>query len=284
MPVEQMKGFLMDSIRIRNLEVFGHHGVYREENKLGQKFIVCADLYLDTRTAGLSDDIEQSVNYGEVCKLIDKHMREKTFYLIEAAAEDLAKAILLKFDRIERVELEVKKPWAPIGLPIEEVSVKIDRKWHDAYIGLGSNMGDKWDNINEALKKMSLDDDIKVIEVSTLIETRPYGYEEQDDFLNGAVHITTLYSPSELLKCLSEFENLAGRKREIHWGPRTLDLDILFYDDIILDTRELTIPHFDMINRDFVLKPLNEIAPWLRHPVLNKTVAQLYDEFKNRRA
>ena len=274
----------MDSIRIRNLEVFGHHGVYREENKLGQKFIVCADLYMDTRTAGLSDDIEQSVNYGEVCRLIDKHMREKTFYLIEAAAEDLAKAILLKFDRIERVELEVKKPWAPIGLPIEEVSVKIDRKWHDAYIGLGSNMGDKWDNINEALKKMSLDDDIKVIEVSTLIETRPYGYEEQDDFLNGAVHITTLYSPSELLKCLSEFENLAGRKREIHWGPRTLDLDILFYDDIILDTRELTIPHFDMINRDFVLKPLNEIAPWLRHPVLNKTVAQLYDEFKNRRA
>ncbi|MCR5406441.1 MAG: 2-amino-4-hydroxy-6-hydroxymethyldihydropteridine diphosphokinase [Lachnospiraceae bacterium] len=274
----------MDCIRIRNLEVFGHHGVYREENKLGQKFIVCADLYMDTRTAGLSDDIEQSVNYGEVCKLIDKHMREKTFYLIEAAAEDLAKAILLKFDRIERVELEVKKPWAPIGLPIEEVSVKIDRKWHDAYIGLGSNMGDKWDNINEALKKMSLDDDIKVIEVSTLIETRPYGYEEQDDFLNGAVHITTLYSPSELLKCLSEYENLAGRKREIHWGPRTLDLDILFYDDIILDTRELTIPHFDMINRDFVLKPLNEIAPWLRHPVLNKTVAQLYDEFKNRRA
>lgn len=284
MPVKCVKGFKMDCIRIRNLEVFGHHGVYREENKLGQKFIVCADLYMDTRTAGLSDDIEQSVNYGEVCKLIDKHMREKTFYLIEAAAEDLAKAILLKFDRIERVELEVKKPWAPIGLPIEEVSVKIDRKWHDVYIGLGSNMGDKWDNINEALKKMSLDDDIKVIEVSTLIETRPYGYEEQDDFLNGAVHITTLYSPAELLKCLSEFENLAGRKREIHWGPRTLDLDILFYDDIILDTRELTIPHFDMINRDFVLKPLNEIAPWLRHPVLNKTVAQLYDEFKNRRA
>lgn len=284
MPVKCVKGFKMDCIRIRNLEVFGHHGVYREENKLGQKFIVCADLYMDTKTAGLSDDIEQSVNYGEVCKLIDKHMREKTFYLIEAAAEDLAKAILLKFDRIEKVELEVKKPWAPIGLPIEEVSVKIERKWHDAYIGLGSNMGDKWDNINEALKKMSLDDDIKVIEVSTLIETRPYGYEEQDDFLNGAVHITTLYSPAELLKCLSEFENLAGRKREIHWGPRTLDLDILFYDDIILDTRELTIPHFDMINRDFVLKPLNEIAPWLRHPVLNKTVAQLYDEFKNRRA
>ena len=87
-----MKGFQMDCIRIRNLEVFGHHGVYREENKLGQKFIVCADLYMDTRTAGLSDDIEQSVNYGEVCRLIDKHMREKTFYLIEAAAEDLAKA------------------------------------------------------------------------------------------------------------------------------------------------------------------------------------------------
>lgn len=265
----------MDRIRIRNLEVYGYHGVYKEENKLGQKFIICADLYVDVRAAGLNDDINLSVNYGDICKLIDAHMREKTCYLIEAAAEDLARTILKKYERIKKIDIEIKKPWAPIGLPIEEVSVRIERGWHDVYIALGSNMGDKQDYLNDAIKKLKSDDDIIVCEVSQFITTEPYGYVEQDDFLNAVAHIRTLYTPYELLHCLHEFENLAGRKRTVHWGPRTLDLDILLYDDIILDSPQLTIPHRDMLNRDFVLGPLNEIAPWLRHPVVNKTISEL---------
>ncbi|MCR5420269.1 MAG: 2-amino-4-hydroxy-6-hydroxymethyldihydropteridine diphosphokinase [Lachnospiraceae bacterium] len=268
----------MDCIKVKNLEVFGNHGVFEEENRLGQKFVINADLYVDIRPAGLSDDLTLSVHYGEICKCMYEFMKEKTYYLIEAAAEDMAKMLLLKFARISKVKLEIKKPWAPIGLHLEEVSVVIERGWHDAYIGLGSNMGSERDYIEESLSRMEDDDDIKICKVSELIETKPYGNVEQNDFLNGVVYIKTLYTPKELLKCLNQIEALAGRKREIHWGPRTLDLDILFYDNIIYDSEELIIPHCDIKNRDFVLKPLNEIAPWLRHPVSGKTVNEMLKE------
>ena len=269
----------MDCIRIRNLEVFANHGVLKEENTLGQKFIICADMYLDLRPSGKSDDIAKSVHYGDVCRLICDFMSQNTYYLIEAVAEELAKRLLLTFDRIIGVELEIKKPWAPIGLHLEEVSVKISRKWHDVYLSLGSNVGDLSENINEAVKRLNADDDIRVIKVSGLIKTKPYGNTEQGDFLNGAAHIRTIYAPSELLKCINEIESLGGRnrKKEVRWGPRTIDIDILLYDDLIMDTEELIIPHVDMINRDFVLKPLSEIARYLRHPVYNMTISQLLD-------
>ena len=268
----------MDSIRINNLEVFGHHGVFEEETKLGQKFVVSAELFMDLRQAGLSDDLTMSVHYGEVCRAINDFMKEKNYYLIEAAAEDMAKMLLIRFDKLSGLKLEIKKPWAPIGLHLEEVSVNIERGWHDVYLGLGSNMGDRKANIENALLRMEDDDDIKVCEVSGLMNSKPYGYTDQDDFLNGAAHIKTLYTPSELLRCVNQIEALAGRTRDIKWGPRTLDIDILFYDNMTIDTENLTVPHADMKNRDFVLKPLNEIAPWLRHPVYNMTVREMLNE------
>ncbi len=265
----------MDCIEIKNLEIFANHGVFEEENRLGQKFVVCCDLFVDTRPAGLSDDLEQSVHYGDVCKFINEFMSNKTYYLIEAVAEDMAKCILLKYKKVKSVKLKIKKPWAPIGLHLEEVSVTIERGWHDAFISVGSNMGNKKDNIETAIKRLNADEDIEVVRVSDLIMTEPYGFKDQDDFLNGAIRIKTLYTPYELLKCLNEVETLGGRERTVKWGPRTIDLDILMYDDLIIDTEDLTIPHADMENREFVLKPLNEIAPNLRHPVLNKTVGRM---------
>lgn len=98
---------------------------------------------------------------------------------------------------------------------------------------------------------------------------------EQDNFLNGALKLRTLLTPEELLDRLHEIEAAANRERIVHWGPRTLDLDILFYDSEIIDTPDLHIPHIDMENRDFVLIPMAEIAPYYRHPVLNRTMDQL---------
>lgn len=268
----------MDCIEIKDLEVFANHGVLKEENRLGQKFVVCCDLYLDTKPAGISDDLELTVHYGDVCKFINDFMNNKTYYLIEAVAEDMAKMILLKFTRVNSVKLKIKKPWAPIGLHLEEVSVTIERGWHDAYISVGSNMGNKEDNIETAIKRLKADDCIMVLKESSLIETSPYGFKDQDNFLNGALYVKTLYTPMELLRCLNEVELLGDRKRELKWGPRTIDLDILMYDDLIIDSEDLTIPHADIENREFVLKPLNEIAPNLRHPVLNKTVGKLLGE------
>ena len=265
----------MDQITINNLEVFGNHGVYEEEKRLGQKFLVSVNLYLDLRPAGRNDEITETVNYGQVCRLINDHMREHSYQLIEAAAEHLASELLLTYKRVRGVRAEVKKPWAPIGLPLEAVSVTIERFWHDAYIALGSNMGDRKAHLNAALSAMESKPEIIVEKVSEYAESDPYGGVEQDAFLNAAAKLKTFLSPQELLSFLHETEDSENRVRTIHWGPRTLDLDILMYDDLILDSEELTIPHADMHNRDFVLAPLAEIAPFLRHPVLNRTVTAL---------
>ncbi|MBR3025180.1 MAG: dihydroneopterin aldolase, partial [Oscillospiraceae bacterium] len=131
----------MDIIKIKNLEVFSNHGVLKEENVLGQKFLISADIYLDTREAGTTDDLNKSVNYSEICHLVKNIMENNTFKLIETAAEKLATAILLAYGLIKKIVLEVKKPWAPILLPLEYVSVTVERKWHNVFLSLGSNMG-----------------------------------------------------------------------------------------------------------------------------------------------
>ena len=265
----------MDKIHIKNLEVFARHGVFPEENALGQKFVVSAVLYTFTREAGRADDLAKSIHYGEVSRFITEFMEQNTFQLLETAAERLAEELLLNTERLEKIRLEIKKPWAPVGLPLETVSVEIERGWHTAYIALGSNLGDKEANLRLGVEGLRSTRGCRVEAVSDFLVTAPYGGVEQDDFLNGAMKIRTLLAPHELLERLHEIEQEAKRERVVRWGPRTLDLDILLYDDLILDEEELHIPHIEMYKRDFVLKPLCQIAPYARHPVYNRTVAEL---------
>ena len=189
----------------------------------------------------------------------------------------MAEALLLQYERILYLDLEIRKPSAPIGLPFESVSVRIRRGWHTAYVALGSNLGEREKYLEDALKGMRDNRLIRVNKVSDILTTKPYGGVEQDDFLNGVTELQTLMSPWELLDFLHELENRAGRRREVHWGPRTLDLDILFYDQEVIDTKELTVPHLDLHNRTFVLEPMCQIAPWYRHPLLHKTMRELLD-------
>ena len=245
-----------DKIEIKELEIF-------------------ATLFTHTRQAGLTDDLSASINYGEVSHMITDFTRKHTFKLLEALAENLAEMLLDSLSGLEQITLKIEKPWAPVGLPLKTVSVEITRKWHTAYIAFGSNMGDKKLFIDNGIRGLKKTKGCRIEAVSDYLVTEPYGVTDQDEFLNGVLKMRTLLSPEELLERLHQLEQEANRERIIHWGPRTLDLDILFYDQEIIDTADLHIPHPDMQNRDFVLAPMNQIAPYLRHPVLNQTISQL---------
>lgn len=267
----------MDKIIIKELEIFAYHGVFPEEKRQGQTFVVTAELFLDLRDAGMTDELDKTVNYADVCQDIERVMTDEKYNLIEAVAENIAGVILLKYDIIKQVHIVISKPQAPIDMTFDTVCVDIIRKKHTVYLGIGSNLGDKEGYLDYAVDQLNKDEYIKVKSISEYIITKPYGEVEQDDFLNGCVEIETLYTPSELLSVTSDIEQGAGRKRIVHWGPRTLDIDILLYDRDIIMQEDLKIPHIEMAKREFVLVPLCEIAPFAYHPGYNKTVLELLE-------
>lgn len=251
----------MDSLRIDNLEVFANHGIFQEEVSLGQKFLISVVMYFDASSAGREDDLNKSVDYAKVCSDITKWMKTNRCRLIETVAERLAQKLLLDHKIVREAEVTVRKPWAPIGLPLECVSITVKRRWHTVYLSIGSNMGDREKYLRDGIAFLKKDQCVRILKESSLIETKPYGKTDQDDFLNGAVKLETILTPHELLDLIHRAEEDANRVRKEHWGPRTLDLDILLYDDLEMDEEDLTIPHPDMLNRDFVLDPLRQIAP-----------------------
>jgi dihydroneopterin aldolase/2-amino-4-hydroxy-6-hydroxymethyldihydropteridine diphosphokinase len=141
-------------------------------------------------------------------------------------------------------------------------------------------MGDKKMYLDTAVSALCANPLCRDVRVSEYIVTEPVGGVEQDDFLNAAVEVRTIMTPHELLNFSNKLEQQANRVREIHWGPRTLDIDLLLYDDeVICDTR-LIVPHIEMHKRRFVLEPLCELNPYIVHPLLGKTAMQLLDELK----
>ncbi|ERI90941.1 2-amino-4-hydroxy-6-hydroxymethyldihydropteridine diphosphokinase [Clostridiales bacterium oral taxon 876 str. F0540] len=268
----------MDKISIKDLEIYGYHGVNPEEKMMGQRFLVSLELCLDLEEAGSTDDLTKTVNYAELCWSVEEEFNKNKYDLIESAAEKLAEFILNKYKLVKSARVNIKKPWAPIGKPLKYASVEVERSWHTAYIALGSNLGDKNLNINEAINKIGELKDTFINKISGMYETKPVGYLDQDNFLNCAVEIKTLYSPKKLLEKLLDIEKDLKRERIIRWGPRTIDLDIIFYDNLVISSEELIVPHPRMQERLFVLKPLNDIAPFLVHPLLNKRIMNLLDE------
>ena len=268
----------MDKIHIKDLEIIGFHGAIPEEKVLGQKFVLSFELDVDLRQAGKNDDLTKTVHYGELAQKVEEEFTKTSYDLIEKAAEEICEFVLLNYPLVKKVKLLLKKPWAPTRKHVEYVAVEIERKWNKVYIAAGSNLGDKEETLKEAIYKIDKRKDCVVTKVSNFYTTDPVGYEDQDQFVNCVFEINTLQTQSELMDTLLEVEKDFKRERIIRWGPRTLDLDIIFYNDIISYDEHILIPHPRAHERQFVMKPMCDINPYYVHPIYRKRVMDISSE------
>ncbi len=160
--------------------------------------------------------------------------------------------------------------------------MKNQKKGNRVFLGLGSNIGNKRKNLINAIKLIDSHNHIEIKDISKFYLSPPYGFEEQESFINCVIEIATDLTPFDLLKVLKEMEKKLGRKPTFRWGPRIIDIDILFYEDVIINEKELIVPHPDIQNRAFVLVPMVEIDSEFFHPLLKKTVYQLMNELNIR--
>ena len=151
---------------------------------------------------------------------------------------------------------------------------------HIAYIGIGSNLGDKVYQCETAISDILRADQNKLLAKSSLFKTKPIGYTSQDWFINGVIKIETDLEPLELLQVLKDIESRLGREKTFRWGPRVIDLDILLFDEEEIEMEGLQIPHPHLQERQFVLIPLAEIDPEVIHPVLKKRIGELLENIK----
>lgn len=263
----------MDKIIIKELEVFANHGVLPAEKELGQKFVITCEIGLDLKDIAKTDNISQTINYADVCKDITRLMQKNTYNLIESCAEELTDHILHNYPT-KSVTVTIEKPWAPIGM-VCSVSVQIQKSWHKVYLGLGSNMGNPSENLDNAIKALKTHTQLQILKQSSYHQTKPQGGPPQNDYTNCVIEAKTTFSPNQLIKYLLQTETTLGRIRTQHWGPRIIDIDILTYDNIITDDPKVVIPHPYMHTRLFVLAPFCELNPFYVHPLLNTRVQEL---------
>lgn len=253
---------MTDQIVLRGISARGFHGVLDFERRDGQTFVVDVVLDLDLTAAGASDDLADTVNYAEVAGDIVALIEGEPLNLIEALAARIADRVLAR-PLVEAVEVVVHKPEAPVGHPFTDVQVRVQReRAAPVVIAMGSNVGDSLETLHDAA--VALYGLIDIDDVSPIVETDPVGGPEQPAYLNAVVTGTTSLAPSSLLAGLLDIEQAHGRTREVRWGPRTLDLDLIQYGDPVFDTdvrmdgATLTLPHPRAHERAFVL------VPWLQ--------------------
>jgi len=249
----------LDCIALRGVSGFGFHGVLAHERRDGQDFSVDVDLYLDLAPAAASDDLHMTVDYGTIADRTYGLITGEAFDLIEKLAGSIA-AMCLEYDRVQHVVVAVHKPQAPISVPFTDVIVRVTRtRTHRAILSLGANMGDRFAALQGAVKGLAAHPGISVGRGSSVFATKPVGGVEQDDFLNAVVAISTSLSPDQLLAAVQGIENDWHRVRDVRWGPRSLDIDIIAFDDLVQHDDVLTLPHPRAHERAFVCVPWSEI-------------------------
>ena len=265
-------------VEIEGLEVEAKHGCLDFEKTTPQKFVFDCRFWGDFSLAMSSDSLDRALDYGEAAKIIADVTVNNSFNLIERLSKEVLGSLSKKYPYLDKIDLKVSKPMAPIDIPKKSVAYFTSLCSRPVYLGLGSSMGDKAAYIDFALKALSKFGSVK--KCSDKIVTKPYGGVAENDFLNAVVLFNTFLNPSELLSAVNEIEAQAKRDRSVTWGDRTLDIDIISYDNIVLNTKKLILPHADYRNRDFVLYPLRQIAPDFVCPETGKSITELVKEFE----
>ncbi|MTV48511.1 2-amino-4-hydroxy-6-hydroxymethyldihydropteridine diphosphokinase [Heliobacillus mobilis] len=251
-----------DRILLEGMTFYGYHGALPEETVLGQPFQVDLELHVDLTRAGKWDKVEESVHYGEVYEEVKRILEGPPKASIEAVANSIIEAVYGRFSKVQGIRVRVQKPKAPVPGIFRSMTVEMFRPAPTpCFIGLGSNMGNKADHLTQALRMLAQVPGLAVVEHSSWYLSKPVGFTDQDDFMNGVARVLSWLTPQELLRVLLETEKELGRERTLRWGPRTIDLDLLLYGDQVVRRDDLIVPHERMYERAFVLLPLAEIAP-----------------------
>ena len=257
----------MDEVLLKGLRFEGLHGVTPEERAYPQAFEIDLALGLDLKPAGITDCLDKTVDYSRVYQEVRRIVEEESFNLLEALAESLAHRVLA-FNRVVKVSVTVKKLHPPIDGQYEYFGVRLERErpLQRAFIGLGTNLGNREENLAVARQKLAGIPAGRVVASSLIYPTAPWGKTDQPEYLNQVVSFDTRLSARELLQELLSIENTMGRERTERWGPRIIDLDLLLYGDQVIEETNLVVPHPWLTKRAFVLTPLLEIAPDLTMP------------------
>ena len=281
-------GVARDRIRLAGVRGRGFHGVFEHERREGQEFVVDVELAADLAPAGASDDLADTVNYGEIGAEVLARIEGEPFDLIERLAEVIA-SDALRHSEVDEATVTVHKPQAPVGVPFTDVTVTVVRRRPavPVVVALGANLprGDQRpaDTARAAVEALAQHPDVTVVAVSDLHDTEPVGGPEQPVYVNAVVTARTTLSPTSLLRELHGIEAAFDRRREVRWGARTLDLDLVQYGDPDTGTDvtsylpRLTLPHPRAHERAFVLVPWLEADPdaTLRHAGRAVRVAEL---------
>lgn len=248
----------LDRLTLTGLRAFAHHGVFDHEREHGQPFVIDVTVHLDLSTAGSTDDLSETIHYGVLAEDIVEAVERDAVDLIETLAERIA-LLVLRQRAARLVEVTVHKPEAPITVPFSDVTVSIQRQWTRAVVAIGANLGDREATIRQAVLAFAAHPAIRVLAASPLVETpalKPEGVDETAPaYLNAVVEIDTVLPPRALLAELQRVEAAHGRTREVRWGDRTLDLDIVVYGRERIADAGLIVPHPRAHERAFVLAP-----------------------------
>lgn len=271
----------MNIVKIRGLEVAGRIGVHEEEKKNEQPFVFDIDFETDFYEGAKKDDVNKVVNYSNVCKVVAEIVRNNKFSLIERLAYECSFSIMERYP-VKRVSVTVWKPQAPIKYKFDSVGVTSSMSRERVYLSLGSNLGDRRAHLDAAIWEIENTRGIVVKKVSKYYETEAYGGVTDKPFVNCALEIETCLTPAHLLSEIHRIESSEGRTRDVRWGDRTLDIDIIFYGKESIREDDLIVPHPDYKNRAFVLKPILEIAPGLACPESGEKLKDIYEKLKRK--